>query len=369
MIARAIERVERVAAAKALREGGRTTREDATGGDGVDANGEERRGATRDGRFLERCARVALVGAPNAGKSALVNALAGDTVSAVSRKTNTTRRRAIGCRTVGDAQVVIVDAPGVVGREHYRNAAHGRKVEHAFETATECDALALVVDARRQLERRDTRILDIVRRVREAMDEIREDRGADARAVLVLNKVDDVPKELRAGLVKMIDDFQKAGGEGFKFDRVFPVSALTGAGTRALLEYLLDTAPEAPWEFDPMKSSDMTDTQRALEIVRESVYNRLNAEIPYEVDIAHVSWEDFRNGDVRIEQNLLVDTASQRKIVVGKSGEVIGQIGISARVLLEHALRRKVHLILNVRLKKKKKNYRMSDDIIYAENY
>jgi len=94
----------------------------------------------------------------------------------------------------------------------------------------------------------------------------------------------------------------------------------------------------------------------------------VHEDLPYGIDIAHVSWEDFRNGDVRIEQNILVDTASQRKIVVGKSGEVVGQIGIYARAVLERALNRKVHLILNVRLKKKKKNYR-GDDVVFAEQY
>ena len=100
----------------------------------------------------------------------------------------------------------------------------------------------------------------------------------------------------------------------------------------------------------------------------ESVYDGVHEDLPYGIDIAHVSWEDFRNGDARIEQNILVDTASQRKIVVGKSGEVVGRIGINARAMLERALNRKVHLILNVRLKKKKKNYR-SDDVVFAEQY
>ena len=369
-----VSRARRRAIEWAVRKSEFAARRDAAASAGGWTRAREARASGRavpvvDASFVERCARVALVGAPNAGKSALANALVGDKVSAVSRKTNTTRRRAIGCRTVGEAQVVVVDAPGVVGREHYRNAAHERKVEGAFETAGECDALALVVDAERQLERKDSRVLEIVRRVREAMDDARESRGIDLKPVLVLNKVDAVPKERRPSLVKMVDYFQNAGGEGFAFARVFPVSALTGAGTKALLDYLLEIAPEAPWEFDPMKTTDMTDAQRALEIVRECVYNRLNAELPYGIDIAHVSWEDFKNGDVRIEQNVLVETASQRKIVVGKAGEVIGQIGINGRVMLEEIFGRNVHLILNVKLKRKKKNYRMSEDVVYAENY
>ena len=325
-----------------------------------------RRDARPDGARVERFARVALVGAPNAGKSALACALVGDAVSAVSRKTNTTRTRALGVKTVGNAQVVLVDAPGIVGREHHRNAAHARKVESATALASECDATAFVVDAARQLERRDARVLEAMRRTRDALEASGARAGEAPEAMLVLNKVDKIPKERRAGLVKMVDDFRANGG--FEFAHVFPVSALTGAGTKALLDHIVAGAREAPWEFDATSTSDMTPTQKALEIVRESVYNRVHEDLPYGIDIAHVSWEDFRNGDVRIEQNILVDTASQRKIVVGKSGEVVGQIGIYARAVLERALNRKVHLILNVRLKKKKKNYR-GDDVVFAEQY
>ena len=354
-VAAAIARSTRAAAAAAARRArawDATARADARD----DARGDD--GARR----VEKFSRVGVLGAPNAGKSALACALVGDAVSAVSRKTNTTRTRALGVRTVGDAQVVFVDAPGIVGREHYRNAAHARKVEDATALASECDALVFVVDAARQLERRDLRVLEAVRKTRAALGEMR----APPEAVLVLNKVDKIPKERRAGLTKMVDDFRAAGD--FEFARVFPVSALTGAGTRALMDHIVAGAREAPWEFDATSTSDMTPAQRALEIVRESVYDGVHEDLPYGIDIAHVSWEDFRNGDARIEQNILVDTASQRKIVVGKSGEVVGRIGINARAMLERALNRKVHLILNVRLKKKKKNYR-SDDVVFAEQY
>ena len=354
-VAAAIARSTRAAAAAAAR---RARAWDAT------ARADARDGARGDdgARRVEKFSRVGVLGAPNAGKSALACALVGDAVSAVSRKTNTTRTRALGVRTVGDAQVVFVDAPGIVGREHYRNAAHARKVEDATALASECDALVFVVDAARQLERRDLRVLEAVRKTRAALGEMR----APPEAVLVLNKVDKIPKERRAGLTKMVDDFRAAGD--FEFARVFPVSALTGAGTRALMDHIVAGAREAPWEFDATSTSDMTPAQRALEIVRESVYDGVHEDLPYGIDIAHVSWEDFRNGDARIEQNILVDTASQRKIVVGKSGEVVGRIGINARAMLERALNRKVHLILNVRLKKKKKNYR-SDDVVFAEQY
>ena len=319
------------------------------------------------GESGERFARVGVLGAPNAGKSALVNALVGDKVSAVSRKTNTTRTRAVGVKTMGSTQIAFVDAPGIVGKEHYRNAAHARKVENAFEMAMDCDALAFVVDAARQLERRDLRVLQTMRRTRAFLREMASERGVDApRAVLVLNKVDKVSRERRGDLMKIVEDVRADGGLD-DFERVFPVSALTGAGTRALLDDLMSHAPTSPWEFDSSRTTDMTDARRALEIVRESVYNRIHRDLPYGVDIAHVSWEDFRNGDARIEQNILVDTASQRKIVVGRAGEVVGQIGINARVVLERALGRKVHLILNVRLKRKK-NYR-TDDVAFAENY
>jgi GTPase len=316
----------------------------------VDVNGEE------------RCLRVGLLGAPNAGKSQLTNTLVGDKITAVSRKTNTTRTHTMGVKTIGDKQVVFVDAPGIVGSEHYRNAAHKRKVESAFGVASECDVLLFVVDAARHLERKDPRVLGIIEKTRNALSELlheeyvtpEDGKSVIPEAILVLNKVDLIEKHRREELVRMVEKFQ---GKSFEFSRVFPISAMSGAGTKALMDHLLERAPIRPWDFDATKSSDMTDVQRALEIVREAVYNRVHEDIPYGIDIVHVSWEDFRNGDVRIEQNILVDTTSQRKIVVGKSGDAIGQIGINARIVLEAALGRKVHLILNVRMKKRRRNW------------
>jgi GTP-binding protein Era len=268
----------------------------------------------------------------------------------------------MGVKTLGDTQVVFVDAPGIVGAEHYRNATHKRKVESAFGVASECDVLLFVVDAARHLERKDPRVLGIIDKTRNALSELlheeyitREDgKSVIPEAILVLNKVDLIEKHRREELVRMVKQFQ---GKSFEFSRVFPISAMSGAGTKALMDHLLERAPVRSWDFDATKSSDMTDVQRALEIVREAVYNRVHEDIPYGIDIVHVSWEDFRNGDVRIEQNILVDTTSQRKIVVGKSGDAIGQIGINARVVLEAALGRKVHLILNVRMKKRRRNW------------
>lgn len=359
-----VERSLRVARASLTNErawmfGARTNRGEV---EGIDERSRESDEGDVNGANEERSLRVGMIGAPNAGKSQLTNTLVGDKVTAVSRKTNTTRTHTMGVKTIGEKQIVFVDAPGIVGAEHYRNGTHRRKVESAFEVASECDVLLFVVDAARYLERKDSRVLGVIDKTRDALADLLNEEYATPEdgksvipeAVLVLNKVDLIEKHRREDLVRVVERFQE---KSLEFSRVFPISALAGSGTKALMDYLLERALPRPWDFDATKTSDLTDIQRALEIVREAVYNRVHEDVPYGIDIVHVSWEDFRNGDVRIEQNILVDTTSQRKMVVGTAGDAIGQIGINARTMLEAVLNRKVHLFLNVKMKKVRRNW------------
>lgn len=304
---------------------------------------------------------VGIVGVPNAGKSQLTNTLAGSQVSAVSPKTNTTRIETLATIAKRETQVILVDLPGVVGREHYRNGVHEKKVSSAWSAAADCDALVFIVDAHRQLSRPDPRVVRLIARARESLDAMKTEaeklEGDGALRVpsfLALNKLDlfepwerDRVKALARQLSKLHD-----------FARVFPISAKRGKGTDALLRGLIEIAPTKPWAFDPTQVTDKTSIDQAIEVVRECVYQRLHKELPYNIVPIHDEWENRRDGSVKIEQYLVVDNVGVKQIVVGRRGSTIGQIGIRARVLLEKMWDKRVHLILNVRVRKKNNTVR-----------
>lgn len=324
----------------------------------------------------QKSIRVGILGVPNAGKSELVNALVGAKVSAVSRKTNTTRMETIGTTTREDTQLVFLDLPGIVGPEHYRNKAHESKVTMGWAAASTCDAILFVVDANRQARRADWRVRETIDSLTEQMRKLRyeeflspEDEHEDADdvgeddedlvsnktspppGILVLNKVDLMDRSKRAEqLPELVQSL--ATDPKKTFSKAFPVSALHSVGTEALLKHLLTLAKHRPWDYSPSESTAMNDRSRAIEVVRESVYDQVHKEICYGIEIVHKSWEDFRDGSVRIEQDLFVKSGGNRKIVVGKDGRTIGQIGVKARHVLEALLGRRVHLLLNVRVRR-----------------
>lgn len=272
-----------------------------------------------------RCAHVALVGAPNVGKSTLLNQLVGQKVSIVSPKVQTTRSRILGLTIEGATQLIFVDTPGIFTPKKRLERA---MVAAAWAGAEDADLIVLLVDAQRGVDR-DTRA--ILGRLKDA----------GRRVILALNKI-DVAK--RAGLLPLTDGLVKEG----IFDTVFMISGLSGDGVGDLKAHLAKHAPEGPWLFPEDQLSDMPMRLIAAEVTREQIFLQLHQELPYAAIVETETWEEFRDGSVKIGQAIHVERDSQKAIVLGKGGSQIKQIGAKARAELETMLDRKVHLFLYV---------------------
>jgi GTP-binding protein Era len=277
-----------------------------------------------------RCGLVAVVGAPNAGKSTLVNALVGQKVAIVSPKAQTTRTRIMGIAIEGEAQILLLDTPGIFEPRRRLDRA---MVAAAWGGAQDADLIALVVDAETGFSRR----------LEEMVDRLKERREAK---ILVLNKVDLVKKEALLGLATRL-------GERVAFEEIFFVSATTGDGVAELKRALAARVPEGPWHFPEEQVSDATDRMLAAEVTREQLYLQLHAELPYESAIETEKFEERPDGSAAIHQQILVARASQKAIVLGKGGTRIRAIGEAARRELGELLGRKVHLFLHVKVNPK----------------
>ncbi|NFV79400.1 GTPase Era [Magnetospirillum aberrantis] len=275
-----------------------------------------------------RCGYVAIVGAPNAGKSTLVNALVGTKVSIVSPKVQTTRFRVLGILMQGPAQVILVDTPGIFQPRRRLDRA---MVAAAWNGASDADLVCLLVDAHRGYDD-DTRA--IVEKLKEAK----------RQAVLVLNKVDAVKKE------KLLELAARLHAEGL-FTDVFMISALKGDGLAPLLEVLTERTPLGPWMFPEDEVSDLPQRMLAAEITREKAFLKLHEELPYALTVETENWEERPDGSARIDQVIFIQRESQKAIVVGKGGHQIKAIGAAAREELEALLERRVHLFLHVKVK------------------
>jgi GTP-binding protein Era len=279
---------------------------------------------------MTRCGLVAVVGAPNAGKSTLVNALVGQKVAIVSPKAQTTRTRIMGIAIAGEAQILLLDTPGIFEPRRRLDRA---MVAAAWGGAQDADLIALVVDAESGFSRR----------LEEMLDRLKERREAK---MLVLNKVDLVRKEALLGLATRL-------GERVAFEEIFFVSATTGDGIAELKRALAARVPEGPWHFPEDQVSDATDRMLAAEVTREQLYLQLHAELPYESAIETEKFEERPDGSAAIHQQILVARASQKAIVLGKGGTRIRAIGEAARRELGELLGRKVHLFLHVKVNPK----------------
>jgi GTP-binding protein Era len=275
----------------------------------------------------KRCGYVALVGAPNSGKSTLLNRLVGAKVSIVSPKVQTTRSRILGIVVEGDSQLVFVDTPGIFAPKRRFERA---MVAAAWAGAEDADIVVLLVDAARGIDE-DTR--GIVDRL----------KSAGRRAVLVLNKVDLVEPPR---LLPLADALRKEA----IFDAVFMVSALSGDGVGDLGRHLASALPEGPWLYPEDQLTDLPQRLVAAEVTREQIFLQLHQELPYAAFVETDSWEDRPDGSVRIGQIVHVQRASQKAIVLGKGGRQIKEIGARARAELERMLGRMVHLFLFVRV-------------------
>ncbi|WP_197504240.1 MULTISPECIES: GTPase Era [unclassified Mesorhizobium] len=271
---------------------------------------------------------VALIGAPNAGKSTLVNQLVGAKVSIVTHKVQTTRAIVRGIATHDNAQIVFVDTPGIFKPRRRLDTA---MVTTAWGGAKDADVVVLLIDAERGIKGDADAILDRLKDVKQPM-------------LLVLNKVDRVKPETLLALAA-------AANERVPFKRTFMVSALTGSGCKDLLDYLAETLPAGPWYYPEDQISDLPMRQLAAEITREKLYLRLHQELPYSSHIETEKWEEKKDGSVRIEQVIYVERESQKKIVLGHKGETIRAIGQAARAEIAEILEQKVHLFLFVKVR------------------
>ena len=273
---------------------------------------------------------VAVVGAPNAGKSTLVNALVGQKVAIVTPKAQTTRTRLMGIAIHGEAQILLTDTPGIFEPKRRLDRA---MVAAAWGSAQDADLIALVVDSSAGLKRG---VGDLVDRLKDRPEP----------KLLILNKVDLVKKE---ALLTLIAQFDGRAA----FEEIYMISAASGDGVADLKAALAARVPEGPWHFPEDQVSDATDRMVAAEVTREQLYLQLHAELPYASAIETEKYEERKDGSIVIHQQILVGRDSQKAIVLGKGGTRIKAIGEAARLELTEALGRKVHLFLHVKVNPK----------------
>jgi GTP-binding protein Era len=275
-----------------------------------------------------RCGFIALIGAPNAGKSTLLNALVGSKVSIVSRKVQTTRALIRGIAIEGQAQLIFVDTPGIFSPRRRLDRA---MVTTAWTGAHDADLVGVLIDARNGIED-------------EAEDILRRLGDVKTPRVLILNKIDVVSKEK---LLMLAKDANVAAN----FEATFMVSALTGDGVGDLKTWLAQRVRHGPWLYPADQISEAPMRQLAAEVTREKLFERLHQELPYHSTVETDVWKELRRGDVRIEQTIYVERESQRKIVLGKGGQTIKAIGEAARKEIAEIADAKVHLFLFVKVR------------------
>src|SRR5512139_930958 len=275
-----------------------------------------------------RCGFIALIGAPNAGKSTLLNALVGSKVSIVSRKVQTTRALIRGIAIEGQSQLIFVDTPGIFSPRRRLDRA---MVTTAWTGAHEADLVGVLIDARNGIEEEAENILG-------KLNDIKPPK------LLILNKIDVVSKD---GLLTLAKDANAKA----KFEATFMISALTGDGVGDLKAWLAERVPAGPWLYPPDQISEAPMRQLAAEITREKLFERLHQELPYHSTVETEQWKELRKGDIRIEQTIYVERESQRKIVLGKGGQTIKAIGEAARKEIAGIAEAKVHLFLFVKVR------------------
>jgi GTPase len=285
--------------------------------------------------MTQHCGLVAVIGAPNAGKSTLVNALVGQKVAIVSAKAQTTRARLMGIALADQTQIILADTPGLFEPKRRLDRA---MVSAAWDGAAEADAIVLVVDSRKK--RRDylEPILDSL-------------RNRPERKILVLNKVDETRKEPLLIAAQELAGSDESGRA--QFDEVFFVSALTGDGVPELKARLAALMPEGAWHYPEDQVSDASERLLACEITREQLYRQLHDELPYDSAVRPESYTARPDGSVEIHQQIIIARDSQKGIVLGKGGSKLKSIGEAARKELTELLGVKVHLFLHVKVDEK----------------
>jgi GTPase len=277
---------------------------------------------------VRRCGFIALIGAPNVGKSTLINAIVGAKVAIVSHKVQTTRTLLRGIATQEDAQLVFIDTPGIFQPRRRLDRA---MVAGAWTGAGDADIVGAMIDAKRGLDEETSALLERL-------------AGLNQPKILIINKIDLVEKPTLLTLVK-------EAIERVPFAATFMVSALSGDGIADLKHWLSGHVPAGPWHYPEDQLTDAPLRQLAAEITREKLYLRLHQELPYQSTVETNSWKELKDGSVRIEQTIYVERMSQRKIVLGKGGQTIKAIGAEARREIADIAEQPVHLFLFVKVR------------------
>jgi GTP-binding protein Era len=276
----------------------------------------------------KRCGFIALIGAPNVGKSTLVNALVGTKVAIVSHKVQTTRTLLRGIATERDSQLIFIDTPGVFDPKRRLDRA---MVSKAWSGAQDADFVCALIDAKWGLDEKTTALIG-------RLSDVHQPK------LLVINKVDLVEKPELLALAKKAN-------ERAPFTAVFMISALTGDGVADLKHWLAVNVPAGPWHYPEDQITDAPLRQLTAEITREKLYLRLHQELPYQSTVETEQWTERKDGSVRIEQTIYVERESQRKILLGKGGQTIKAIGADARREIAEVLEQPVHLFLFVKVR------------------
>jgi GTP-binding protein Era len=275
-----------------------------------------------------RCGFIALIGATNAGKSTLLNALVGSKVSIVSHKVQTTRTLVRGIAIEGRSQLIFIDTPGIFAPKRRLDRA---MVATAWGGAKDADLTGLLIDAKRGLDEHTVAVLKKLAEV-------------SGPKFLLINKIDLVEKEALLALAR-------AANEQVPFKATFMISALNGSGVGDVRSWLAKEVPAGPWHFPEDQITDAPLRQLAAEITREKLFERLHQELPYQSTVETTDWKELRDGSVRVEQTIFVERESQRKIVLGKGGQTIKAIGADSRRDISEAADAKVHLFLFVKVR------------------
>ncbi|KAL5230652.1 hypothetical protein ABZP36_029428 [Zizania latifolia] len=285
---------------------------------------------------------VGIVGAPNAGKSSLTNTMVGTKVAAVSRKTNTTTHEILGVLTKGKTQICFFDTPGLMlGHHGFPHRDVTVRVESAWSSINLYDLLIVMFDVNRHLKTPDSRVIKLIKRLGAEIN-------PDQKRILCMNKVDLV--EDKKDLLKVAKEFEDLPA----YERYFMVSGLKGKGVKDLVQFLTEQAVRRPWDEEPTSMTEEVMKTISLEVVREKMLDHIHQEIPYVIEHRLMDWKELKDGSLRVEHHFIAPKQSQRHILVGKNGSKIGRIGIEANEELRSIFKRDVHLILQVRVAKKR---------------
>lgn len=285
--------------------------------------------------MTQHCGFVAVIGAPNAGKSTLTNALVGSKVAIVTPKVQTTRMPVRGVAIRGEAQIVFVDTPGIFKPKRTLDRA---MVNSAWAGASDADAVLLIVDAAELVGNPDGLAARDTFAILEGLKE------KAPRMAMVLNKIDGMKREDLLPLTEKLN-------AGASFDAVFLISALKGDGVEDVANWCVAQMPESPWLYPEDQAADIPSRLLAAEITREKIYLRLHDELPYASAVETEKWEEKKDGSVRIDQTIYVQREGQKPIVLGKGGQTIKKIGELARAEMEELFGCRIHLFLFVKVK------------------